>query len=108
FPQVSSLLRLLDCLTNVAHSHRVFRTDVEEAVLRADRVRRNRQTLHYAMRVRFEHRAIHERARVPFISVADDVLVLVGLRWPERPFSAGGEPGPAAAAQARQADRVNN
>ena len=79
---------------------RVLGAAVDVALVGADRVGADQHALDDRVRVALEHRAVHERAGVALVGVAEDVLlVAVGL-GAELPLEAGGEAGAAAAAQA--------
>ena len=51
------------------------------------------------MRIALDHGAVHERARVALVGVADQVFLLAGRGAGELPLLAGGEAAAAAAAQ---------
>ena len=100
--------RLVDRQLQTVHRERVFRADVDEAVLGADRVRADRHRLDDRARIAFHDGAVHERTRVAFIGVADDVL-LVGLdARRDLPLETGGEARTAAAADAGVQDFLND
>ena len=87
---------------------RVLGAHVHEALVRADRKGADDHALDQRVRVAFEHRAVHERARVAFVGVAQDVLGLVVLLLREAPLHPRGEAGAAAAAQAAGEDLVDD
>ena len=78
---------------------RIFRADVEITVLCADRVTCNHHTFDDGKRIAFENGTIHKRARVAFVTVADDVFVAVGLSVCKLPFSARRETAAATSAK---------
>ena len=57
---------------------------------------------------RLEHAAVHERAGVAFVGVADEVAGLLGGRGGHGPFLAGGIAAAAAAAELRLGDLVDD
>ena len=60
------------------------------------------------MRIAFEDRPVHERARIAFVGVADDVLGVAGRFAAQFPFHAGRETPAAAAAQTGFFDLAND
>ncbi len=80
---------------------RVFGAHVDVAGGGADREGGDRHALDHDVGVALEHRAVHERAGVAFVGVADDVLDLARALAREVPLGAGGKAGAAAAAQPR-------
>jgi hypothetical protein len=92
--------RVYDGFLHSAHGERILGADVEVAAGGANRVGRDDQALEHAVRIAFQHAAIHVGAGVAFVAVADDVLgrALNGAR--DLPLEPGGEAGAAAAAQA--------
>ena len=86
---------------NVAEGVRIFRADVDIALRRADRERRDRHALDQQERIALHQHPVGEGAAVAFVGVADDVF-LVGCGAGDRaPFDPGGETRAAAPAQAR-------
>ena len=93
--------RLVDRHLEAGDRERILRADVDEALLGADRVGADRHRLDDAGGVALHDRAVHERARVAFVGVADDVL-LVGLHARgDLPLEARREARAAAPADAR-------
>ena len=92
------------CLCNSGfqtfHGNGIFRTDVDDTVIGADRIAADQQSFDDAVRIAFKNRTVHERARVAFVGVADDVFLFAGLVVSGFPFYAGRETGAAASAQA--------
>ena len=74
---------------------------VDVALVRADAAGGDHHALDDAVRVALHDGAVHERARVAFVAVADDVFLGVVLDAGGLPFAAGGKTAAAAAAQAR-------
>ncbi len=96
----AGFFELLDGKTQTANRDRVLRADVEIAVLRADRVAGDRHAFDDGEGIAFKDRAVHERARVAFVTVADHVLLFAVLIECELPLAAGGESAAAAASEA--------
>ena len=92
----------------MAHCQRVFGADIQVALGGSDGVRGNGQAFQNAMRVGFEHGAVHEGAGIAFVAIADDVFDGIGLGAPKRPFAPGRETRAAAAAQAGFGDGGNH
>ena len=99
FPEITAFLTLSDGVENSLGGERILGTDVEESFVRADHVGGDDHALDHAKRERLEDHAVHERPRVAFVAVADDVLGLVLFRAGESPLQPGWETGPAASAQ---------
>ena len=91
--------RLFDCYFKSVDRYGIFRSYVEVAVLRADRVARDHHTFDYGKGVAFENGSVHERAGIALVAVTDDVLLAVRLSVSELPLSAGGESATAAASE---------
>ena len=73
---------------------------VNETLVRADGVGGNGHAFEHAVRIAFQNAAVHERAGIAFVGVADDIF-LRALRFGDRaPFEAGGKTRAAASAQA--------
>ena len=62
------------------HGQRVLGAHVDQRLVGADRARGDHQPLEHAVRIAFHHAAVHERARVALVGVADDVFLALGLR----------------------------
>ena len=95
----AALLGLPDGRPHVAHRQRVLRANVQVALGGAYGVRRDGQPLQHPVRVGFQHQPVHERARIAFVAIADDILDGARLRAPERPFPSRGKTRAAAPAQ---------
>ncbi len=87
---------------------RIFRADVDIPLAGADGVSGQTHAFDDAVRIAFHDRAIHERARVAFIGVADNKFLRAGIAFREGPFLPGGETCAAAAAQAGSFHRVDD
>ena len=68
--------RLVDGLGQPFDRQRVFGADIDEADCRADGVAADRHAFDHQVGVAFEQAAVHESARVAFVGVADDVLLV--------------------------------
>ncbi len=73
-PQQAFRLGRCDGGADMAHRDRIFAPDVDKPLGRTGRIGGDDQPFDHAERIGFEHGAIHERARIAFISVADHVL----------------------------------
>ena len=82
------------------NGQRILGTDVDVGFLSADGVCGQRHPFEETVRVAFDDRAVHERARVAFVGVADQVAVRLFVGAGKHPFAPGGEPAAAASAQA--------
>src|ERR1039457_7152477 len=86
---------------------RGFGANVEKALLGAHGVGRDGHAFQHAMRVAFEHRAIHERAGIALVGVADDVFFLLAGLGHGAPFEARGIARAAPPAEAAADDLLN-
>ena len=75
-PEEAALLRLGDGDVEPLDRLGVLGADVDVAVVGADRVAGDDHALEHRVRVALQHRAVHERAGVALVGVADDVLLL--------------------------------
>ncbi len=85
---------------------RVLRAAVDIALIGVDREGRDGHALQDPEGVALENAAIHERARVTLVGVADDVLLVTGGLGHGGPLETGGEAGAATTAQAARGDLV--
>ena len=77
----ATLERLVDPLDG----QRILGADVEEALVGADGAGGDGHALDHAVGERFQQHAVHERAGIAFVAVADDVLLVARRRrgpWP--------------------------
>ena len=81
------------------------RAHVDEALVRADGVGGDGHAFEHAVRIAFQDAAVHERAGVAFVGVADDVFLARSASWRPCPTSGRWEARAAAAAQAALDDR---
>ena len=82
------------------NGERILGADVDEALRSADRVAGDRHRLEDRVGVALKSGAVHVRARVALVGVADHVLLALGLLLGELPLHAGREARAAAAAKA--------
>ena len=75
------LLGLADGLLQAPDRQRILRPHVQIALGGADRVGGDRHALEHAVRIALEHAAVHERAGIAFVAVADDELAAAGGPW---------------------------
>ena len=87
--QQAVLFRLLDRRLQPADRQRILRAHVNEALVRPHRVSRDGHAFQHAVRVALQHAAVHERAGIPFVGVANDVFLLAGRLGDRRPLEAG-------------------
>ena len=95
-------LRLVDRRLHDLVLGQVLAADVDEDVLRLDRVRGDQAALDQPVRHLVHHLAVLERARLGLVGVDDDVLRLRRLARDQRRLPADREAGAAAAAQVRR------
>ena len=93
------MLSLADRRLQVFDRQRIFGPHVDVAQRGSHRIAGDGHTLQHAVRIAFEHAAIHEGARVALITIADDILAIAVGLGDHAPFQAGGKAGPAPAAQ---------
>ena len=101
-------MRLTDGDLEALDGERVFRADVDEALGGADRVAGDRHGLEDGVGIAFQRGAVHVRAGVALVGVADHVLLALGLLLRELPLHSGREARAAAAAQARLQDLLHH
>jgi hypothetical protein len=86
-------------LAHARHGERILGAHVDERVAGADGARRDHQAFDDAVRIAFHHGAVHERAGIALVAVADDVLLRRILHSRRVPLAAGRESAAAASAQ---------
>ena len=96
---MSNFMRLANRDLEAVNGERVLRADVDEALRGADRVARDRHRLEDRVGVALKSGAVHVRARVALVGVADHVLLALGLLLGELPLHACREARAAAAAK---------
>ena len=104
----SALAGLVDRGAEPLDRQGILRADVDVAPRRPDRVRRGGHALDDAVRIALEDAAVHERAGVAFVGVADGELLLAGGLPRELPLPPRGESRPAAAAQPGSPHRLDH
>ena len=98
--QQAVFLGLGDGGLQVLDGQRVLGADVDVGLGGADGVAAGDHAFQQPVRIALADRAIHERARIAFVGVADHVLLVAGRVEGHLPLLAGGEAAAAAAAQA--------
>ncbi len=99
FAKHAVLAGLFDGSIQVVNSQRVFRANIDDSFSRAHHVSADDHALEQRVRIALDFVAIHVRAGIAFIGIADDVF-LVGLGFGEKfPFIASQVASTAAAAQ---------
>ena len=98
----------VDRVLDTADGHRVFGTDVEEAFLRADRVAADHHAFDDVQRIGLQHAAVHERAGVSLVGVADDVARLFVSLAGHGPFLTSRKSAAAASAELGSRDFIDN
>ena len=83
------LVRLVNGDLEALDGQRIFGADINESAIGAGRVRADDHAFEHAVRVAFDDRAVHERAGITFVGVADDVLRLGRDFRHEFPLEAG-------------------
>ena len=99
--QQPALAALVDGVLDPLDGQRVLGADVEEALVRADGVAADDHPLDDVERIALEHAAVHERAGVALVGVADDVVGSCRRPRAHRPLLAGRKAAAAAAAELR-------
>ena len=102
------LFGLFDRRLQPADRQRVLGANVNEALARPHSVGRNGHAFQHAVRIALQHAAVHERAGIALVRVADDVLLLARRLGDRAPFEAGGVSCPAAAAQSALENRIQD
>ena len=98
--EVAGTLRQPDGRAQALHRQRVLRAAVDVALAGVDGEGRDGHALEHPVGVALEDAAVHERAGVTLVGVADDVLLVAGGLGHGGPLEAGREAGAAATAQA--------
>ncbi|OPZ46054.1 MAG: hypothetical protein BWY94_00921 [Actinobacteria bacterium ADurb.BinA094] len=106
--QEPALLGIGDRLGEALDGQRVLGAHVDVALVGADCPAADQHALDDRVRVALEDRAVHERAGVALVGVADEVLDVALALVGELPLDAGREPGAAAAADARVGDLLDD
>ena len=106
--QQAVLLSLSDGHPEALDGQRVLGATVDIPLVRTDTIAGDDHALQYRMGISLQHRAIHKGPRIPFVSVADQILDIATGPGSELPLEAGEEPGAAAPSQARLLDLVDD
>jgi len=94
------LARLVQGVLETLDGKRILGAHIHVPLVRADGVGADDHALDEGVRVAFEDGAVHERAGVAFVGVAQHVLDVAALLLGEPPLHASGKAGAAATAQA--------
>lgn len=86
--------RLADGYPEPLHGQRILGAHVDDAARRADGVSGDRHPLQNRVRVALQDAPVHERARIPLVRVADQVLLPPGASLAMRHFLPVGKPAP--------------
>ena len=89
--QKAALSGLVDGHGQTFHGQWVFRPDINISLMSLGGDAGDDHALQDPMRIALHHGAVHERARIALISVADYVFLGTGLTQNLLPLSAGGE-----------------
>ncbi|MPM45296.1 hypothetical protein SDC9_91982 [bioreactor metagenome] len=84
-----------------ADRQRIFGTNVHIALVSANGIAGDHHPFNDAVAVAFHDGAVHKRAGIAFIRIANNKLLVAGILAGKFPFLAGRETSPAATAQAR-------
>ena len=104
----AQFLGLSDGGHDVVDGHGVFVANIDIALVRADGKGADDHALQNAVRIALHQAAVHKRAGVALVAVADDVLDFVMGLAGGLPLVAGGEASATPAAQARLLHLVDN
>ena len=106
--QQAVLARLSDCNLQTVNGNGIFGTNVNITLMCAYRVCGNSHRFQNGVRIAFQNRAVHKRARISFVGVTSNVLNVAGSILGKLPFSSGGEACTATTAKTGLADNVDN
>ena len=104
----AQLLGLLDGDLQPRNRQRIFRAHVNKSLVRADRVSRDGHAFEHAVRIAFQNAAVHERAGIAFVGVANDIFFRAGRFGDRAPFETGGKTRAAASAQTALHHRLDH
>ena len=94
-PQQRVALGLLDGLLQALNRQGILRPHIDEAVVGPDRITGDRHPLQNPVGIALQDTAIHERAGVPFIGIADHIFLTRRHFRHRGPFQPGGVAAPA-------------
>ena len=105
--QQSGLFQLADGIAKAGDGHGILGTDVDIAVLRLDGITGNHHAFDQLEGVAFHHGAVHKRAGVTLVAVADHKALRLLLAGNLLPLLTSGEAAAAAATEAGLVDLVD-
>ena len=91
-----------------AHGQRILSAYVDETFAGADCVSRDGHAFNHALRIALKNTAIHKRARIAFIAIADYILYVSRCLGNCAPLQAGGISAAAASAQTAGGDLMDD
>ena len=106
--QKTDLLGLPDCDPQSLDCDGILGSDIEITVLCTDRVTGDDHSLDDRKGISLEDRAVHECARVTFVTVADDVLLIARRVECELPLASGRESAAAPSSETAGQDLVHD
>jgi hypothetical protein len=92
----------------LTYSQGILGTDIDDALARPDGITRDKHALQQRMRIRLDQRPVHERAGIPFVRVADKILLLTQSVSADSPFLEGGKARATAAPQTGVVDNADD
>ena len=92
-------MRLADRNLQTVYGNRILCTDIDITLMRTDCVSHDGHTFKDCMRIAFQNGTVHKCARVAFVSVADDILLITRLILFKLPFDTCRETCAAASAE---------
>ncbi len=101
FSQKALCVGLLDGNLQPLNGLGILGSNINVAFVRADGVAGDEHAFQNGMRVAFQNAAIHERAGISFVGIADDKLAVAWGQAGEAPLHPGGEAGSPTAPQTR-------
>ena len=107
-PEQADSLGLANRVAQAFDGQRIFGAHIDVAFRRADGIRGDQHAFEHAVGIAFEHAAVHERAGIAFIRVADDIFLSAdGFRY-RAPLQARGIACSATAAQAALGNLIDD
>ena len=106
--QKSQLPRLIDGNFQALYGDGIFSTDINIPGIGSNRISGNGHRFQYGMRIAFQDGSIHERTRIAFIGIADDIFVAWRLICRKLPFHPGRKSATASAPQAGSLDLIDD
>ena len=108
FAEETVLASLLNGELETVNGERIFRADVDVALVGSDGVTGDDHRFENGVGVAFESGAVHVRAGVALVCVTDHVLLALGLSCGKLPLHTGGEACAAAATETGLKNFLNN